>query len=67
MARCNGEIPTATKVDQSMDEFIDREAERCGVSRAELIRLLFDDVRDSRNGDLRCPQCHGEIVIDPCL
>lgn len=66
MARCDGERPVTGKVDQSMLEFIDGEAERCGVSRAELIRRVFDDYRDSRRGQLECPECGQEVHLNPC-
>lgn len=66
MARCDGDRPLTAKVDDSMREFIDSEASRCGVSRAELIRRVFDDYRDSRRGELNCPNCGSELHLDPC-
>lgn len=66
MARCFGEVPLGTKVDDSMYSFIEDEAGRCGISRAELFRRILDDYRDSRNGDLTCPSCGEELHIDPC-
>lgn len=66
MSRCQGEVPVTCKVDESMAEFVDSEAQRCGVSRAELLRRILDDYRDSRAGELACPSCGQELHIDPC-
>jgi hypothetical protein len=49
-----------------MQDFLDAEAERCGVTRSELIRLVLDDYRDSRAGQLDCPHCDQEVQLDPC-
>lgn len=66
MSECRGDLPVTAKVDQSMREFIDAEASRCGVTRAELVRRALDDFRDSRAGQLNCPECGQEIHLDPC-
>lgn len=66
MADCNGDLPMTAKVDQSMKEFLDSEADRCGVTRSELIRRVFDDFRDSHRENLNCPSCGQPMVIDPC-
>lgn len=66
MALCTGEVPLTAKVDEEMREFIDGEAARCGVSRAELIRRVFDDFKQSREGGLECPHCQKEVHLNPC-
>lgn len=65
-SRCQGDITISTKADRSMVEFLEAEAERCGVSRAELIRRIFDDFRDSRREQLGCPSCGQKVVLNPC-
>lgn len=65
-SRCQGELPVTAKVDRPMLEFIDAEAERCGVNRAELVRRIFDDFRDSRREQLDCAHCGQTVVLDPC-
>lgn len=46
-----------------MQEFLDAEADRLGVNRAELIRRLFDTYRESRREQMRCPHCEETIVL----
>lgn len=42
MADCNGTTPLATKIDASMNRFLDAEANRLGIKKAELQRRLLD-------------------------
>jgi hypothetical protein len=48
-----------------MLDFLNAEAERCGVTRSELIRRVLDDYRDSRADQLECPECETVLHIDP--
>lgn len=66
MSRCRGDLPVTAKVDRQMKQFLDEEADRCGVTRAELIRRVFDDYKASRDEDLECPNCEQTIVFEPC-
>jgi hypothetical protein len=65
-SRCRGDISMTAKVDKPMQEFIDAEAERCGVTRCELMRRVLDDFRDSRREQLDCPDCGQTVVLNPC-
>lgn len=64
MAECMGDIPAATKIDQSMRDFLDNEAERLGITKAELHRRLLDFYRESRKTEPECPHCGEPITID---
>jgi len=64
MSSCFGDIPAGTKVDSSMREFIDAEADRLGVSKAEFHRRLLEFYRESRREQMDCPHCDGTIVMD---
>jgi hypothetical protein len=66
MARCLGDLPVTAKVDREMRDFLDAEAARCGVTRAEVIRRVLDDYKDSRADQLKCPECGETLHIDPC-
>ena len=46
-----------------MQEFLDAEAERLGVNRAELVRRLFDAYRESRREQMDCPHCGETITL----
>jgi ribosomal protein L37AE/L43A len=66
MSECQGDIAIGCKVDKPMQEFIDAEAARCGVARAELLRRVLDDFRESRREQLDCPECGQTVVLNPC-
>lgn len=66
MSDCRGDIAIGAKVDTPMRQFIDAEAEQCGVTRAELLRRILDDFRESRREQMSCPECDQTIVLDPC-
>lgn len=59
-----GDLPVASKVDREMLEFVDSEAERLGVNRAEFIRRLFELYRESRRENLECPSCEQTVVFN---
>jgi negative regulator of replication initiation len=61
MSSCQGNVTATTKIDREMSEYIDAEAERLGLSRAEFLRRMFDLYRESRRENTECPHC-GEIV-----
>jgi hypothetical protein len=61
MSRCQGEIPVTTKVDRPTREFVNDEAGRLGVSRAEFVRRLIEFHRMSRSGEVACEHC-GEVT-----
>jgi hypothetical protein len=63
MADCHGDIPCSTKVDSSMRGFLEDEAERLGVTKAELHRRVLDFYRQSRKDETPCPHCAGDIDI----
>jgi len=64
MSNCFGNIPAGTKVDSSMREFIDAEAERLGVSNSEFMRRLLEFYRESRREQMDCPHCEDTVVMD---
>lgn len=64
MAQCHGELSCGARVDQSMQDFLDDEADRLGVSKAEVLRRLLDFYKESREDDPNCPHCGDEITID---
>ena len=64
MAQCMGNVACGTKIDQSMREFLEDEADRLGVTKAELQRRLLDFYRESRQDDPNCPHCGDQITID---
>lgn len=45
-SRCMGRNTLSTKVNEATRRFIEVEAERAGVSRAEVVRRLLDLFRD---------------------
>ena len=63
MSNCLGATPLATKVDGAMEEFVTDEANRLGVSKAELQRRLLDFYRESIEGESDCPECGTTIII----
>jgi len=63
MAQCMGDVPCGTKIDKPMREFIDDEADRLGVTRAELVRRILDFYRESRENETNCPHCGNDITI----
>lgn len=64
MNRCQGNIPVATKVDQPMREFVEREADELGMSHSEFLRRLLLVYRQSRAGNTPCEHCGNATVID---
>ena len=46
-----------------MREFIESEADRLGVSRAEFHRRLLEFYRESRRENADCPHCGETVVI----
>lgn len=64
MSRCQGSVPVATKVDRPMREFVEREAERLGVTPSEFLRRLLDVHRESRAGNTPCEHCGEPIQIE---
>ena len=64
MSSCHGSISLATKVDRDMNEYVDSEAERLGVSKAEFHRRLLELYRSSRREDVDCPHCGDAVVLD---
>jgi hypothetical protein len=63
MANCFGETPVATKTDREMCEYLSHRANELGISKAELLRRVFDHYRDSRGGELDCPHCGEGVVV----
>lgn len=63
MAQCMGDVPCGTKIDQAMREFLEDEADRLGVTKAELHRRLLDFYRESRETDTPCPHCGEDITV----
>ena len=64
MSDCAGDLAVASKVDHEMLEYIDSEADRLGVNRAEFLRRLFDLYRQSRREQAECPSCDSAVVMD---
>ena len=63
MAESNGTVPVGTKVDSAMKEFLDEEANRLGVSKAELQRRLLEFYRAGIEDETPCPNCGSAIEI----
>lgn len=64
MSSCLGDIAATTKIDRDMSEYIDSEAERLGVSKAEFHRRLLELYRESRRENVECPHCEDTVVFD---
>ncbi|PHQ46279.1 hypothetical protein DJ68_08210 [Halorubrum sp. C3] len=64
MSSCQGDIPTTTKIDREMSEFVESEVRRLGVSRAEFFRRLLDLYRESRREQVDCFACGQTVVFD---
>lgn len=64
MSQCQGTITTSTKVDREMVQFLNQRAEHLGVSRAELLRRLFDQYHESHKNNLQCPYCENTIRME---
>lgn len=63
MAKCHGQIPLTTKVDREMLEYIDRNAEQAGISRAEFVRRMLDLYRAADEAG-ECPECGTSLEFD---
>jgi len=63
MARCHGQLPISTKVDQAMLDYIDESAEEAGVSRSEFIRRMLDGYRLADEAG-ECPDCGTNLEFD---
>jgi len=59
-----GELPITSKVDREMLDYIDDQADRLGVNRAEFLRRLLEDYRKSRRENLNCPHCEEAVVLN---
>lgn len=67
MSRCQGQIPVATKIDRPMQEFVDDETERLGVTNAEYLRRLCELARESRAGETTCEHCGEHVAVADAL
>jgi len=47
-----------------MAEFVESEAERLGVTKAEFHRRLLEFYRESRRETKDCPHCENTVVVD---
>lgn len=59
-----GEIAVSTKVDGAMSEFIEEEARKLGISRAEFVRRVLEFYRESQREETQCPWCEETIVMN---
>lgn len=64
MSDCMGAITVSTKTDRAMADFLQQQAEELGVTRAELVRRLFDHLQETEHGELVCPYCENELRLD---
>lgn len=64
MSDCYGDLAVSTKTDREMVEFLQAEADRLGVTRAELIRRIFTLYRQSRREQINCPHCEKTVKMD---
>ena len=64
MNRCQGSIPVGAKVDRTMREFIEDEAERLGMTVSEFLRRLLIMYRESRAENTPCDHCGQPVVIE---
>jgi hypothetical protein len=64
MSECKGRIAVSTKIDAEMRDFLDDDAERFGVYRAEVAREAFDVYRKLRCAQFGCPHCGQPIQIE---
>lgn len=63
MSDCFGKIPVTTKTDREMSDWLSHRANEVGVSKSELVRRLFDHYRESREGDIECPECGDTMKV----
>lgn len=66
MSAHGGPHAVTSKVDEELLQFLDNEAERCGISRSEVIRFILLDFYASHQGEIECPECGQELVFNPC-
>ena len=64
MSSCMGSVPVSTKTDRDTVEYLNSEAERLGVSRAEFLRRVFSLYRESRREQVSCPHCEETVKMD---
>lgn len=64
MSSCQGNLAATAKVDREMLEFVDSEADRLGINRAEFMRRLLELYRESRRENTDCPHCGGTVQFD---
>lgn len=64
MSDCIGDLPVSAKVDREMQDFLDAESDRLGITRAELQRRIFSLYRESRREQVSCPHCEQTVKMD---
>jgi negative regulator of replication initiation len=64
MSECIGTVSAGTKVDEEMRNFLDDEADRLGVTNAELHRRFLNFYQESRETEPNCPHCGDLITIE---
>jgi hypothetical protein len=64
MSDCLGDLPVSAKVDRDMKDWLAAEADRLGITRAELMRRMMQLYRESRNEQVDCPHCGKTVKMD---
>jgi type II secretory pathway predicted ATPase ExeA len=63
MAECIGTVSVGTQTDREMARYVRDEANDLGISQAEFLRRLLEHYRDSRKGELACPECDEQLRV----
>ncbi len=62
---CKGRLPVTAKIDEETREALDRDADRMGEFRADVIRRALTTYLALRRGEFSCPSCGEPIQIEP--
>lgn len=64
MSSCLGDLPIGTKTDREMKQWVEAEADRLGITRAEFLRRVLELYQESRRENLECPHCGETVIMD---
>lgn len=62
---CKGRETVTAKIDAETREALDRDADRNGEFRADVVRRAITLYLKSRRGEMHCPTCQNPIQYEP--